>query len=105
MSLAIVSCSCGGAENLARRVLQKGGCKYWLEVPIFKGKEKLKDFFAFIPPTIPEKDREILKIGVKDKSSYVLIVGYDENHMIWADLKSGGIKSQLDGEVITSEFA
>lgn len=105
MSLAIVACTCGNVENLARRVLAKSGCNYWLDVPFYSGQERFLDFLRSLPTTIPKKDIEILKIGVGHKSSYVIIVGYTHDHMVWADLKGGDLRSQLDAEVIAREFA
>lgn len=104
--LAIVSCTCGGAESLARQVLKDGGCNYWIDVPIYQGPETFNCFMDSLPEKVKESEEaEILKFHVGMSGSYVIIVGYTENKLVWADVKNGGIKDRLDAEIIAGNFA
>ena len=105
MSLAVVACTCGGAQMRARKILERSGCKYWLDVPIYSGAKKFKEFLATLPPTMSQKDIDILKCGVEGKSSYIIIIGLTPTRMVWSDIKNNNTKAVLDAEIIINEFA
>ena len=102
--LAVVACTCGNSESLARRVLKEGGCERWLEVPIFKGKDKVREFAFLLQGHAPQDKIDEIKHYVSDKSSYVVVVGYTPHQVEWVDIKNGDLTSMLDGKVIAREF-
>lgn len=104
--LAVVSCTCGGAENFARKILKLAECDYWLDVPIYKGKDNVDRFIETLPANLQKcREAEALKYLVAHASSYVVIAGYDNEKLVCADIKNGDIKSKLDADVIIRAFA
>lgn len=105
MSLVVLSCTCGSAEGLARKVLREGKCPYWTDVPVFQGKDKFKQVSELIPQSAPRKELNDIYNYIDDRSSYVLIIGYTDKQIEWADVKHGDVASRLDGGIIAREFA
>ena len=104
--LAVVACTCGSAEKLARKALKLAECDYWLDVPIYQGKNNLDKFIQTLPVKLQScKEAETLKYLVGRVSSYVVICGYDNEKLICADIKNGDTKSKLNADVIIRTFA
>ena len=104
--LAVVSCTCGGAENFARKTLKLAGCDYWLDVPIYKGKDNVDRFIETLPANLQKcREAEALKYLANRASSYVVIAGYDNEKLVCSDIKNGDVKSKLDADVIIRAFA
>ncbi len=99
-------CNCGGAEGLMRKVLKSAGLDNWLEQPVYKGKNKYKEFYN----NLEKKYKDSLEIGALNQhlantSSYVVILGIKGDRIVWADAKAGDVKSRLDAELIAQKFA
>lgn len=104
--LAVISCTCGGAENLARKTLKLAECDYWLDVPIYKGENNVNKFIETLPANLQGcREAEALKYLANKVSSYVVIAGYDNEKLVCADIKNGDMKSKLDADVIIRAFA
>ena len=104
--LYLFICDCNGAEGLMRKVLRSAGLSDWLERPIYKGKRRFEEFYN----SLEDKYKNRLEIGALNQhlanvSSYVVILGIKGDKVIWADAKSGDVKSRLDAELIAEKFA
>ena len=105
MSLLLLVCNCSGSEGLVRSTLKEAGIVDWLEPPIVKGKNlSLQTLNQF-----PEYYKELPQWGalyasINNRSSFAVIVGYDQDDFRWADVAMGDIKSKLDGEVIATKY-
>lgn len=104
--LAVVACTCGSAERLARKALKLAECDYWLDVPIYQGKNNFDKFINTLPVNLQKcKEAEVLRYLVNKMSSYVVIAGYDNEKLVCADIKNGDVKSKLNADVIIRTFA
>ena len=104
--LAVVACTCGSAERLARKALKLAECDYWLDVPIYQGQNNFDKFINTLPDKLQKcKEAEILRYLVNKMSSYVVIAGYDNEKLVCADIKNGDVKSKLNADVIIRTFA
>lgn len=107
--LAVVSCTCGSAEGLARAVLKEGGDKHFLTTPIYKGKKEFERFLDDMKAAYPgsraiDDGLYALSQYVSPKSSYVVIVGTDGVNFEFQDVKDGTIRSRLDGETLVAAY-
>lgn len=106
--ILIVTCTCGGAEGLARTALKNGGVSDWLTRPIAQGKPQTKVVLDMIRPTFANDDKyKALCQYVEKAGRYVIVVGYDPSKKIfeWRDFSRGTIKERLDAEILIKEFA
>lgn len=104
--LVAVTCSCGGVESLVRRVVKQSGCSYWLDMPIYSGKNAIPVFLNSIPPEVAEsKEVEMLLASIRNRSSYAIILGYKNGAVRWSDVKNGDLASRLEAEVIADKYA
>ena len=99
-------CECGGVTNLMRRTLKSAGLDNWLDITLYRGKSKFKEFYD----GLPEEQKGRLEIGALNQhlanvSSYAVILGIDGDRIVWSDIKSGDVKSRLDAEIIAAKFA
>ena len=104
--LYIFVCTCAGSERLARKVLKKSGYKDWLNINVIKGKEKSLEKLANLPAKyVLNPSVCALNAYIKNKSKYVVIFGYGDNIVRWTDVASGGVKEQIDADIIVNKFA
>ncbi len=99
-------CECGGVENLMRKTLRSAGLDNWLEIPMYKGKDRYREFYE----NLPKEQKDRLEIGALNQhlasaASYAVVLGMKDDRIVWSDVKSGDVKSRLDAEVIASKFA
>lgn len=99
--LAVCSCLCGSTDKLLRGFLNKSGYKEWMEIDIYKGKEKTKKLLDMLPqyPEIGE-----LRNFVEKSSKWAVIIGFDGQFCKWADISRGGVKAKVDAEIIIQQF-
>ena len=102
MSLAVVACMCGSSESLARNFLKSVGYPDWLNIRIYKGKEKSRSVLNQMPP-VPEK--EMLEHFLKDASKWVVIIGYNQNSMKWSDISHNAPKSRIEAEFVVEAYS
>lgn len=99
-------CNCSGSETQVRSVFKKKGLANWLEIPVFKGRDGIPVMFNYLPPEVREADCiQALARSLKNRSSYAVIIGYDENGVRWSDVRNGDLASRLDAEIIVEQFA
>lgn len=101
-----VTCSCGGAVPMVRKVFKKAGIENWLDIPVYEGKRGLREFCESL--TEVQKSMygyEVLMTHLENKGSYAIVVGISNDEFRWADIKGGGIKDKLDAEIIAQDFA
>lgn len=104
--ILVLTCTCGGAERLARKVLKRAGYANWLNIPIYKGKEKSKSALSSIPNEYLLNSRTCsLGSYIDNKSKYVVVFGYGDGIVRWSDVASGGVKEQIDVDIIVDKFA
>ena len=101
MSLAVVTCLCGGSESLVRNYLHSIGYPEWMNIPIHQGKEKSLAVLNQLPPA-PEK--EMLQSLLKNAGKWAVIIGYDDGSMRWSDIAHGGTKTKIEAELVVKTF-
>lgn len=101
MSLAVVTCLCGGSESLVRNFLRSVDYPEWMNIPIVKGKEKSLSVLNQLPPA-PERD--MLQSLLKNASKWAVIIGYNDKSMRWSDIAHGGAKTQIEAELVVKTF-
>lgn len=104
--IAVVTCTCGGAEGLARTALKNGGVKNWLSYPIAQGKQQTK----YVLDTMRNKFGDVaafqaLEAYIQKSGRYVVIIANDGKKFAWTDISRGTLKERLDAEILVSEFA
>lgn len=100
--LGVITCHCSSSESLARNFLKSVGYPGWMDITIYRGKEKSLSILNQLPPT-PEK--EMLKNFLSNASKWVVIIGYDENGMKWSDISHNGPKSRIEAEFVVKNFS
>ena len=104
--IAVVTCACGGAEEMARSVLKNGGFGNWLKMPIARGKEQTEYVMNSLRGRYGSNDKfKALDSYYKGRSSYIILIGYDKGEFKWADVARGTIKERLDGEILVRDFS
>lgn len=104
--IAIITCACGGAEEMARSILRQADYKDWLKMPIAKGKDQSKYVMDSLRGKYQNDDNfKALDGYYPNRSSYIVIIGYDKGVFKWADVARGKIKERLDGELIVRDFS
>lgn len=104
--IAVVTCTCGGAEGLARTALKNGGVENWLNYPIAQGKQQTK----FVLDTMRSKFGDVdsfkaLETYTQKSGKYVIIIAHDGKRFAWTDISRGSLKERLDAEILVKEFA
>lgn len=106
MPLEILTCECGGAEELSRRCVEKGGYKNFLSVPLYRGKKAADLWFSTLPTEVQGfLETRALMSAIENKSGYIVIVGWNSKGLVWADIGEGGPTDMADGEIIAGAFA
>lgn len=102
MAIVAVTCLCGSSESLVRNFLKSIDYSGWIDVPIYKGKEKSINIVNQLPPA-PEK--EMLQAFLKNASKWAVIIGYNDTGMKWSDIAHGGAKTKIEAELVVRNFA
>jgi len=102
--LRAITCHCGGAPLLVRKTLKKVGNPYWLDFHVYQGREHLDDALAGAPEKYA-KEIDVLRYYVSKSSTYAVLIGWDDNKFVWADIHSGNIQDRLDAELIAESYA
>lgn len=104
--IAVVTCTCGGAESLARTALKNGGHPDWLNTPIAQGKNQTKYVLESLKNRYENiSSYQALVDHVNKKGRYVVIIGYKDKVFAWTDISRGSIQDRLDAEILVKEFA
>lgn len=101
----VLTCECGGVENMARAILRDAGVRDWLNVPIYKGKSKAREILSNPEISGIFAVQALLKY-INETSAYAVVLGIDKikNVAIWADAKRGKIQSRLDAQIIAENY-
>lgn len=103
--IKVVTCTCGGAERTARDVLLKGDMPDYMEYPITKGKSQSLKELEELPDEYKAKPEYKAMLNyIRNSGRFVIILGYKDGAMRWADVSRGTIKEKIDGEIIVSEM-
>ena len=103
--LQILICDCSGSESIARSVLKSAGVQNWLKVPIVKGKQNAAMWLDALPDALRQTpELQALKLSLKSRGKFSVIVGYTQTEFKWADVGSGKLNEKLDGEIIAKHF-
>lgn len=106
MPLEILTCDCGGAEELARNCIKDGGYKKFLSVPLYKGPKQADIWFSQLSSVVQGfLETQALMSAIEHKSGYVIIVGWNNKGLVWADIGDGGPADVADGQTIAEAFA
>lgn len=104
--IAVLTCKCASALPKARKFLQEGGVEDWIKIPIYEGKYSAKQFISSLPdglnayPSLDALTNMISAVG-----RFIVILGYDDKELSWADIGHGDTKGKIDAELILDKFA
>lgn len=103
--LALVVCNCHNALPIAYGVLQEAGVKNYLGVPTYKGQQKGREFLDSFPDEFKDLPdwKEASRI-INQRSSYSIIVGYNSNGIVCAEVGHGRASDRADGLIIAQKF-
>lgn len=106
MSLSIVTCDCGSAENLVRTHLHRYEYKNWAMEPIKKGKSASLAEVERIIRKFPEStDAKALFSHINNNSKWCVIIGYtNDGNVKWSDISHNDMKSDVEAEIIVNNF-
>lgn len=99
--LMVLTCLCGGVENLSRRVLQRAGHPDYMKVPIHKGREKSLAALNTIPQF---QELEPLRNFLKEHTRYAVVLGFNDKGCRWANAASPNAKEVVDTELIIDKY-
>lgn len=104
--IAVITCTCGGAEGLARTALKNGGYQDWLTLPIAQGKSQAK----YVLDTFKAKHGDnsayqALCEFIEKSSRFVVVIGERDKTFAWADIARGSLQEKMDAEILVKEFA
>ena len=99
--LAICSCQCGSTDSLIRNFLHDAGYANWMDITIYKGREKSLSLLNRIPQ-YPEID--MLRNFLKDASKWAVIIGWDGDMCRWSDIAHNATKSRIEAEFIVKKL-
>lgn len=106
MSVLVLVCDCGGAEPLARQALQKAGVADWLTFPIHRGKPHALTLLSHFPSAFKRLLAfRALEDHISRATSFVVIIGYDEETFYWSDIQSSAPADTLQSQAILKRFA
>lgn len=106
MSVLYFSCECGSAEPLLRKLLQEAGCADWLSAPLHKGREHCLHILEQFPASFKSLTAyQALVKQINEHSSYVCVVGYDNETFYWADIAKNAPKDRVEATAILKRFA
>lgn len=102
--IEIITCECGSADGLARKLLRKVTPDY-MSYPVHKGKRAAVALLDSLPEEIrnTETIHKLYEL-VQIKSKFVVVIGYDEGSVAWANVVNGSAKEFLDGEIILEKY-
>lgn len=104
--IALLLCRCPGAEQRARRFLERNGISDWASVPSHLGKISAYEFIKNLPPTAEGPDyKGALSDFISHAGGYIIVVGWDDNHLMWSNIKTTATKAIVDAELILERFA
>lgn len=99
--IIVLTCMCGGVENLSRRVLKRSGHPDYMKVPIYKGREKSLSALNNIPQF---DDLGALRSYLKSHTRYAIVLGYDDKGCKWANAASPNVKEVVYTELIIDKY-
>lgn len=106
MTIRVFTCDCHGAEPLARQVLQKAKVPNWMDFYVEHGKEHAITILSYMPEDYTSSlQHRALIDHIKEKSSFVVIVGYDDAHFYWSDIYSNAPADVAQAVAILKRFA
>lgn len=104
--ILVLACHCAGALPKARKFLQNNYVKNWIDVPVYIGKESSLNLISkFSEDTNAYPSIDALRNLVRNVSRFIIIIGYDDERMEWADIAHKDSKSMADAERILEQFA
>lgn len=101
MSLMVLTCMCGGVENLSRNVLRRNGDPNYMSTPLYRGRDKSLSALNTIPQ-FPELD--VLRQFLKAHTKYAIVLGYDDKSFRWANMVSAHVDEKIDAELIIDKY-
>lgn len=104
--LTLLTCECGGAENLVRQALHKYEYKNWAMEPIKKGKvASLSEIEELIRRYPDSSELKALFAHVNNSSKWCVIIGFNDNEIRWSDISRHDMKSDIEAESIVELFS
>lgn len=97
-----LTCTCNGSETLVRRVFKKCGLSDWMKIPIYQGQT---DCLAWVEAHKNLEDAPVLYDFIKNNSIYVLVVGFTDDFLMFANIKNGSLKEQIEAEALITRLA
>lgn len=104
--LSIVTCDCGSSEQLVRQALHRYEYKNWAMEPIKKGKSaSLAEVERLIRSFPDNQDLKALFSFINNTGKWCVIIGYKDDTVRWSDISRHDEKSDIEAEIIVSNFS
>lgn len=104
--IGLLSCECGGAEQLIRQALHRYEYRNWAMEPIKKGKTaSLSEVERLIRKYPDSIELKALFSHINNNGKWSVVLGYNDDSVKWADISHNDMKSDVEAEVIVSNFA
>lgn len=104
--IAALLCRCGGAEPLARKFFTEHNVPDPMSVPVYHGKVSSQNFLSTLPDLTDGPDTVAsLQSFLTGAGGFVVIIGWDDTHFMWSNIRRGGVPAIADAELILEQFA
>ena len=103
MSLTLCVCNCHNSETRGRRLLQRAGVTDYMGVPVYKGRQSVREYLDNNFDDSDVKVRE-MKAYIANRTKFTILIGYDDNRFEWAD-SSVNMSDSVRAEAIAQVFA
>lgn len=103
MSLTLCVCNCHNSETRGRRLLQRAGVTDYMGVPVYKGRQSVREYLDNNFDDADVKVRE-MKAYIANRTKFTILIGYDDNRFEWADSNSN-MSDSVRAEAIAQVFA
>lgn len=103
MSLTLCVCNCHNSETRGRRLLQRAGVTDYMGVPVYKGRQSVREYLDNNFDDSDVKVRE-MKAYIANRTKFTILIGYDDNRFEWAD-SGNNMSDSVRAEAIAQVFA
>ena len=102
MPIFCTACLCNSSDSLIRNFLHQVNYPDWMNIPIYKGKQKSRQALSTLPQ-YPEV--QALDHFIENSSKWAVILGYNEKGCRWADIAHQAAVSKIDAQMIVETFS
>lgn len=102
--ILVMCCDCHNSDGLARKLLRDAGDEQYLTRPVYRGKT---NSIEAIKKNITGDNSvyvENIVHYILNSARYAIVIGYDNEHLVWRDFSNGKMQPRLDAEIIVNSY-